>query len=60
VVDGGTGSQPLNDALAMIAPGTPLREGVDRILQAKHGALIVIGDDPAVLSICTGGFLLDA
>jgi diadenylate cyclase len=54
------GSQPLNDALAMVAPGTPLREGLDRILQAKHGALIVVGDDPAVLSVCTGGFLLDA
>jgi diadenylate cyclase len=54
------GSQPLNDALALIAPGTALREGLDRILQAKHGALIVLGDDPGVLSICTGGFLLDA
>ncbi|HWE67210.1 MAG TPA: DNA integrity scanning diadenylate cyclase DisA [Acidimicrobiales bacterium] len=54
------GSQPLNDALALIAPGTALREGLDRILQAKHGALIIVGDDPAVLSVCTGGFLLDA
>jgi diadenylate cyclase len=54
------GSQPLNDALALIAPGTALREGLDRILQAKHGALVVVGDDPAVLSVCTGGFLLDA
>jgi diadenylate cyclase len=54
------GSQPLNDALALVAPGTPLRDGLDRILQAKHGALIVVGDDPAVLSVCTGGFLLDA
>jgi diadenylate cyclase len=54
------GSQPLNDALAMVAPGTALREGIDRILQAKHGALIIVGDDPAVLSVCTGGFLLDA
>ena len=44
----------------MIAPGTALREGLDRILQAKHGALILVGDSPAVLSICTGGFLLDA
>ena len=60
VADGGGGSQPLNDALALIAPGTKLREGLDRILQAKHGALIVVGDDPAVLSVCTGGFLLDA
>jgi diadenylate cyclase len=53
-------SQPLNDALALIAPGTALREGLDRILQAQHGALIIVGDDPAVLSVCTGGFLLDA
>jgi diadenylate cyclase len=53
-------SQPLIDALALIAPGTALREGLDRILQAKHGALIIVGDDPAVLSVCTGGFLLDA
>ena len=53
-------SQPLNEALALIAPGTALREGLDRVLQAKHGALIIIGDDPAVLSVCTGGFLLDA
>jgi diadenylate cyclase len=53
-------SQPLNRALALIAPGTALREGLDRILQAKHGALIIVGDDPAVLSVCTGGFLLDA
>ncbi len=60
MVDQGSGSQPLNDALGMIAPGTALREGLDRILQAKHGALIIVGDDPAVLSICTGGFLLDA
>ena len=60
VADGAGGSQPLNDALAMIAPGTRLREGLDRILQAKHGALILVGDDPAVLSVCTGGFLLDA
>ena len=60
MVDAPGGSQPLNDALALIAPGTALREGLDRVLQAKHGALIVVGDNPAVLSICTGGFLLDA
>ena len=54
------GSEALNAALALVAPGTPLRDGLDRILQAKRGALVVIGDDPAVLSICTGGFLLDA
>ena len=60
MVDGDGASQPLHDALALVAPGTALREGLDRILQAKHGALIIVGDDPAVLSVCTGGFLLDA
>jgi DNA integrity scanning protein DisA with diadenylate cyclase activity len=52
--------EPLREALALVAPGTPLREGLDRVLQAKRGALVVVGDDPSVLSICTGGFLLDA
>ena len=42
------------------APGTALREGLDRILQASMGALIVVGDGPEVLNICSGGFLLDA
>lgn len=44
----------------MVAPGQPLRDGLDRILRAKRGALVVVGDGPAVLSICSGGFLLDA
>src|SRR5574339_953924 len=48
------------EALRLAAPGTPLREGIDRILQAKMGALIVVGDGPDVLNICSGGFLLDA
>ncbi len=47
-------------ALGAVAPGTPLREGLDRILQANMGALIVVGDGPDVLAICSGGFLLDA
>jgi diadenylate cyclase len=50
----------LLDALAAVAPGKPLREGLDRILQAGMGALIVVSDGPEVLNICSGGFLLDA
>src|SRR6188508_3561053 len=53
-------SVALLDALAAVAPGTLLREGLDRILQASVGALIVVGDGPEVLNICSGGFLLDA
>jgi diadenylate cyclase len=47
-------------ALWQVAPGRPLREGLDRIVKAKMGALIVLGDGPDVLNICSGGFLLDA
>jgi len=43
-----------------VAPGQPLRDGLERVLLANRGALIVVGDDADVLSICTGGFLLDA
>ena len=47
-------------ALAAVAPGTALRDGLDRISQSGKGALIVVGDGPDVLEICSGGFLLDA
>lgn len=46
--------------LARVAPGSPLRTGLDRILQSGRGALIIIGDGTEVLNICSGGFLLDA
>jgi diadenylate cyclase len=47
-------------ALKLVAPGHPLRTGLDRVLQAKMGALLVVGDGHEVLSVCSGGFLLDA
>lgn len=53
-------SSAMADALALVAPGQPLRDGIERVLQANRGLLLVVGDGPDVLSICTGGFLLDA
>ncbi|MDQ6783937.1 MAG: DNA integrity scanning diadenylate cyclase DisA [Actinomycetota bacterium] len=47
-------------ALSTISPGRPLRESLDRILQANKGALIIVGDGPEVLEICSGGFLVDS
>lgn len=44
------------DVLRMMAPGTSLREGLENILKAKTGALIVIGDSPEVIKIVDGGF----
>ena len=49
----------LRATLASIAPGTPLRDGLERILRGRTGALIVLGQDKTVESIATGGFTLD-
>jgi diadenylate cyclase len=46
-------------ALAAVAPGTALREGLERILRGSTGALIVVGYDQAVEELCSGGFELD-
>ncbi len=46
----------LMDVLRMIAPGTLFREGLENILKAKTGALIVVGDSEEVLGIVDGGF----
>ncbi|GAB3677842.1 DNA integrity scanning diadenylate cyclase DisA [Angustibacter aerolatus] len=45
--------------LAAVAPGTELRDGLERILRGRTGALIVLGFDRTVDSIATGGFPLD-
>ncbi|HKE50632.1 MAG TPA: DNA integrity scanning diadenylate cyclase DisA [Actinomycetes bacterium] len=49
----------LRQILAAVAPGTQLREGLERILRGNTGALIVLGHNEAVESLCTGGFVLD-
>lgn len=49
----------LRSVLAAIAPGTALREGLERILRGRTGALIVLGQDKVVEALSTGGFALD-
>ena len=49
----------LRATLASIAPGTTLRDGLERILRGRTGALLVLGSDKVVDSISTGGFFLD-
>lgn len=49
----------LRQTLADVAPGTELRDGLERILRGRTGALIVLGLNETVESICTGGFVLD-
>ena len=53
------GNEMITDILKMIAPGTPIRDGLENILKAKTGALIVIGDSKEVLDLVDGGFQLN-
>ena len=46
----------ITEILKLVAPGTPLREGLENILKAKTGALIIIGDSKEVMDIVDGGF----
>jgi diadenylate cyclase len=45
--------------LHMVAPGTPFRDGLDNVLRAKTGALIVVGYNPEVMGIVDGGFSIN-
>lgn len=47
-------------SLRTLAPGTPLREGLENILRAKTGALIVISDSPQVIKLVEGGFAINS
>ncbi len=49
----------LLDILKILAPGTVLRNGLDNILKAKTGALIVIGESEEVDKMVDGGFTID-
>jgi diadenylate cyclase len=51
--------ETLRNVLATVAPGTSLRDGLERILRGNTGGLIVIGWDRVVEGLCTGGFPLD-
>jgi diadenylate cyclase len=46
--------------LQMVAPGTVLYEGLENILRARTGALIVIGDTDKVMKVVDGGYHINA
>lgn len=52
-------SLSLKETLGLIAPGTEIRDGLERILRGRTGALIVVGYDKVVEQISSGGFELD-
>ncbi|MGD7046425.1 DNA integrity scanning diadenylate cyclase DisA [Jeotgalibacillus proteolyticus] len=44
------------DIVQLVAPGTPFREGLDNVLRAGTGGLIVVGYNEKMKSIVDGGF----
>ncbi|MTI94261.1 MAG: DNA integrity scanning protein DisA [Firmicutes bacterium] len=52
-------SEGIFQVLNLVAPGTLLREGLENVLRAKTGALIVIGEPEDVMPLVDGGFRLD-
>ncbi|WP_073009157.1 DNA integrity scanning diadenylate cyclase DisA [Clostridium amylolyticum] len=50
----------LKNILKILGPGTPLREGVENILRAKTGGLIVVGDSEEVMNLVDGGFNINS
>ncbi len=49
----------INEILKIVAPGTQLRHGIDNILRAKTGGLIVVGFDGKVQDLVDGGFSIE-
>jgi len=47
------------EVLRMIAPGTPLREGLAYIMQGRSGALLVLSGAKKVQQLTEGGFDID-
>ncbi len=54
-----TDEELLRATLAAVAPGTDLRDGLERILRGRTGALVVLGTDRGVEAMSSGGFELD-
>lgn len=50
----------IKNILKIVTPGTNLREGLENILRAKTGGLIVLGDSEEVMNIVDGGFNINS
>ncbi|WP_227397255.1 DNA integrity scanning diadenylate cyclase DisA [Jeotgalibacillus aurantiacus] len=48
--------RPSADIIQLVAPGTPFREGIDNVLRAGTGGLIVVGCNDKMKPLVDGGF----
>jgi diadenylate cyclase len=49
----------MSKLLQMVAPGTAFRDGLENVLRAKTGALIVVGYSSDLMDIVDGGFSIN-
>ncbi len=49
----------MSQMIQMVAPGTAFRSGLENVLRAKTGGLIVVGYSPEFMNIVDGGFKID-
>jgi diadenylate cyclase len=49
----------MREAIALVAPGTPMRQGIDDIIRSHQGALIVIGHPDELSFLYSGGIRID-
>ncbi|MBE6050854.1 MAG: DNA integrity scanning protein DisA [Clostridium sp.] len=50
----------IQEILKIMCPGTALREGLENILRAKTGGLIVLSDSEEIMKIADGGFIINS
>lgn len=53
------GMDVMGQLLQLVAPGTPFRDGLENVLRAKTGGLLVVGYSPEVMEIVDGGFSIN-
>jgi len=50
----------MSSVLRFVAPGTPIRDGLENVLRAKTGGLIVFGYSNEIMNIVDGGFSINS
>lgn len=49
----------IKKVLKLLCPGTALRDGLENILRAQTGGLLVLGDNEEIMKLVDGGFRID-
>jgi diadenylate cyclase len=56
---GSVGGPSISETLERLAPGTPMRHALERVIQQGKGGLVVLGDNQKVQAASSGGFVIE-